>query len=211
MTEDYTQEMKFWFGNRYGDESDVGQVHLERGADYLPNVMEAFERFLRQAGFTYIELLTDGESWQFIKNGDLSTFESDCDYFDDVEDLTDHEWVELDRRRDEEAAAYEAERTYDETYYDPFTRDVDWDKVLPWEPEPALKVGAKVRVVDAGISDSSFVFGREGIVNYIANNGEASHCGQTVRVEFPPPAISAGPGHETNVWWVNPDALEVIG
>lgn len=34
-----------------------GNVHIE-DAEYLPNVLDAFLRFLQMAGFTYVESLT---------------------------------------------------------------------------------------------------------------------------------------------------------
>jgi hypothetical protein len=38
------------------------------------------------------------------------------------DELYDEYWSQLDAENE----AYEAERAYDEAYYDPFTRDVDW-------------------------------------------------------------------------------------
>jgi hypothetical protein len=213
---DFDQQMKFWFENKYGDTTSSGQVNLESGADFLPNIFEAFEQFIRQAGFTYIELSTDGDSWTFSKTGGLSEFEPDI--FEDAD------WDSEERQQDvrelyegiyadeeDELAAYEAERSYDEEYYDPFTRDVDYSEFLADLPlEPAIAVGDKVRVISAAIGDSRYVFGREGIVKIVSSELYAPN-GQTILADFPEPKIMTPTGVTTNLWWVNPDALEVIG
>jgi hypothetical protein len=119
---------------------------LESGADYLPNVLEAFEQFLRQAGFTYIELLADGES-----DGSSSRrppLRLGRDFDDETPLLRTRTTGTGDAEEDEPTKPSEAyeRRPTKVTYYDPFTRDVDYSKFLADLPK-TIKVGDKVRVV----------------------------------------------------------------